>query len=456
MFTALNMLGGVDWSLPARRWVAHVDMDAFFASVEQLDDPALAGLPVIVGNSPLSMSRLRELAEEAASLSRPPELIKGVRGVVASASYAARAYGVRSAMPLARALSLCPQLVILPGRFKRYREVATRLREVWGEFSPVVEPMSLDEAYLDLTGSELCDGPIRATGERLKKRIREETGLTASVGLASSKLVAKVASDLKKPDGLVVVEHGEEATLLAPMPVRTLPGVGPRTAEVLSDLGITTLGELASYPASRLVQRFGHEQAASLQARAAGIDPSPVELPGDPKSISKETTLAEDTRELPTLETILWELSDGVTWNLRCEGFRARCVFLKLRLLPTRRAWSPDGGGFGRLITRRVTLDAPTGSARVVGATARDLLRRAYAGTGLRSGAETVRLIGVGVTSLVHEVDVALSSFAPSTQDREQKLDAGIDRIRAKYGFGAISFGTSARSPHLMDDEGDS
>src|SRR5687767_14202413 len=292
MFAHAGTYGGVDWRLPARRWVAHVDMDAFFASVEQLDDPTLAGKPVIVGNSPHAMERLRKLAEEASRLARPPEFIKGIRGVVASASYEARAFGVRSAMPLARALVLCPQAVVLPGRFKRYREVATELRGIWGEFSPVIEPLSLDEAYLDLTGSELCDGPIRATGERLKRRIRDDTGLTASVGIASSRLVAKIASDLRKPDGLVVVEHGEEAALLAPMPVRTLPGIGPRTAESLARLGITTLGQLASYPTSKLARRFGHEQATLLQSRASGIDHSQVEPPGDPKQISKETTLS--------------------------------------------------------------------------------------------------------------------------------------------------------------------
>jgi DNA polymerase IV len=436
----------------ARRWVAHVDMDAFFASVEQLDEPALAGKPVLVTNSPLPMEKLRALALEASRQAHPPEFIKGVRGVVSSASYEARALGVRSAMPLARALVLCPDAAIRPGRFRRYNEVAKKLRAIWSGFSPVVEPVSLDEAYLDLAGSELSDGPIEETGRRLKARIKDETGLTASVGLASSKLVAKIASDLEKPDGLVVVPHGREAELLASMPVRTLPGVGPRTAEQLAQLGIGTLGQLAACPLPRLEKAFGREGAESLQARAKGIDHSPVEPPGDPKQISKETTLAEDTRDLPELEAILWDLSDSVAWHMRSEGFRARCVLLKLRLLPTRRGWSPDGG-FGRLITRQVTLGEPTGSARVVGTTARELLRRAYSSTGLERGSETVRLIGVGVTSLMHEVDLALTTFAPPTQEREEKLDAGIDSIRAKFGFGAITFGTKARNPVGVDEE---
>ncbi|HUP26788.1 MAG TPA: DNA polymerase IV, partial [Chloroflexia bacterium] len=221
------------WDVTPRRWVAHVDMDAFFASVEQLDNPGLRNTPLIVGNSPLSIERLRELSREVEKLGRPPEFIKGIRGVVASASYEARAFGVRSAMPLARALVLCPGAVVLPGRFDRYRAVARTLHKVWSEFSPVVEPVSLDEAYLDMTGCELVDGPLDLIGRRLKARIKEETGLTASVGIASSKLVAKIASDLRKPDGLVVVAQGDEASTLADLPVRALPGVGPRSAEVL-------------------------------------------------------------------------------------------------------------------------------------------------------------------------------------------------------------------------------
>ncbi len=248
----------------ARRWVAHVDMDAFFASVEQLDDPTLLGKPLIVGNSPLTMERLRELAAEAQKLPHVPEFIKGIRGVVASASYEARAFGVRSAMPLAKALALCPEAHVLPGRFDRYRDVARMLHQVWSEFSPVVEPMSLDEAYLDLTGIELTDGPIEGVGTKLKARIREATGLTASVGIAPNKLVAKIASDLRKPDGLVIVAHGRASELFAPLRVRALPGVGPRTAEALETLGIKTLGQLASARETVLAASFGLDHARSL------------------------------------------------------------------------------------------------------------------------------------------------------------------------------------------------
>lgn len=449
----------------ARRWVAHVDMDAFFASVEQLDNPALAGRPLIVGNSPLPMERLRELAAEAHALRRTPEFIKGVRGVVASASYEARAFGVRSAMPLARALVLCPDAQIVPGRFERYREVAGTLRNIWSEFSPVVEPMSLDEAYLDLTGAELSQGPVRGLGERLKSRIRETTRLTASVGIAPNRLVAKIASDLQKPDGLVVVDYGEEADILAPMHVRALPGIGPRTAGVLESLGIKTLGQLALASERFLASRFGLEHARSLRQRAAGVDDTPVQVPGDPKSISNETTLAEDESDIAKLQALLRGLSDNVAWTLRKEGFCTRCVYIKLRLLPVKKRWTPEDSGFGRLITRQRTLPVPTNVGQVVYDAACNLLQGVFAASGLSLGSEVVRLIGVGVASLVHDSALDanaadpknstsrtrgqpgtlfdLPSEATSKRERPHLLDSSMDEIRRRFGFDAISYGNS-------------
>lgn len=447
---------------PAKRWVFHVDMDAFFASVEQLDNPGLAGLPLAVGNSPLSVERLRELADEARKLSHKPEFIKGVRGVVASASYEARAFGVRSAMPLAKALPLCPDLIIVPGRFERYREVAGHLRRIWSDFSPVIEPMSLDEAYLDMTGVELAGGPIREIGERLKARIRAETGLTASVGVGSSKLVAKIASDLQKPDGLVVVPHGEEGSTLASLPVRALQGIGPRTEAMLRGLGVVTVGQLACVSQTVLAMHFGTVYATSLLSHAAGIDHTPVEAPGDAKSISRETTLAEDTGEPAELRSTLHSLSDHVAWSLRQEGLCARCVYIKLRLLPTRRTWQPGGSGFGRLITRRSTLPMPTDLASLVYETACRLLEGVAKSTGLSNGSEVVRLVGVGTATLSHTADLVgqfpgqagyISSkthepsepmrpqSAPTQEkpDRDRLLSAGIDAIRKRYGFDAIA-----------------
>jgi len=449
---------GMLWEQPASRWVAHVDMDAFYASVEQLDDPALRGLPVIVGNSPLSQDRLRELAQEARS-GPPKEFIKGMRGVVASASYEARAFGVRSAMPLARALVLCPDAVCVPGRFGRYREVAEMLRRIWGDFSPVVEPMSLDEAYLDLTGSELSGGPIRDIALRLKGRIRRETGLTASVGVGSSKLVAKIASDLRKPDGLVVVPHGEEARTLAPLPVRALPGVGPKTGEALGRLGINTIGQLAAFPKGELARVFGFEQAESLQRRAVGIDNNPVQVPGNPKSISKETTLAEDSCDMEYLRSLLHELAEQVGWTLRQDGFLARCVYIKLRLMPARRVWSPDGG-FSKPITRQSTLPVHTDASQEVYRVAVRLLEAAAEETGLAQGQKVIRLIGVGASSLtpIEEIVIQLpkkakgQSPAPRSAGgetemvfeenaRNEALNSSMDRIRSRFGFGAIGYG---------------
>jgi DNA polymerase-4 len=463
-----NYHQGELWRQPARRWIFHVDMDAFFASVEQHDRPEMRGLPVVVANSPLTIERVGEILAEARTLPRMPEYIKGIRGVVASASYEARAFGVRSAMPLARALSICPDALVTPGRFGRYREVAEHLRRIWGDFSPLVEPMSLDEAYIDMTGVELSGGPIREIGLRLKQRIRNETGLTASVGIASSKLVAKIASDLQKPDGLVVVLHGQEADVLAPLPVRTVPGIGPRTADVLQGMGVFTCGQLAQATGAVLAARFGAEQAASLVRRALGIDDSPVEPPGDPKSVSRETTLAEDKRTVAELRPIVRGLADHVAWSLRQEGLSARCVYIKLRLLPVRRQGPARTSGFGRLITRQLTLPTPTDSAGVVYDMAGKLLDAAARTTGLVSGSEVVRLVGVGASSLVHTADlvgqfpgqagyVEPSNGAPpappDAPDRDRRLNAGIDDIRRKFGYHAITSAAGANA-RPRDDEG--
>ncbi len=445
------------WAQPAGRWVAHIDMDAFFASIEQHDDHSMVGRPVLVGNSPMPMEKLRELALEWSKLPRASGFIKGVRGVVASASYEARAFGVRSAMPLAQALALCPDAVVVPGRFGRYREVSAHLRRVWGEFSPLVEPMSLDEAYLDITGSELSDGPVRATGARLKCRIKEEIGLTASVGIGSSKLVAKIASDLDKPDGLVVVAHGDEAATLAPLHVRAIPGIGPRTAEALQRLGITQVSQLAAANFNSLAAIFGADHAAGLQRRAVGIDDSPVQIPGDPKSISRETTLAEDSSDISILRSMLRMLADQVGWSLRQEGFTARCIYIKLRLLPVEQRRRSEGGGFGTLITRRCTLPTPTDADQAIYRAATALLDKTASTTGLGPGLDVVRLLGVGTAMLVHSEsrlakvpdvsDKRANKSAPpfAAADRDRRLNASLDAIRDRYGFDAISVATTAK-----------
>jgi DNA polymerase-4 len=323
--------------------------------------------------------------------------------------------------------------------------------------------MSLDEAYLDMTGAEFAGGPIREIGERLKARIKEETGLTASVGIGSSKLIAKVASDLEKPDGLVVVQHGDEARTLAPLPVRALQGIGPRTDTLLQGMGIFTIGQLATANQAVLSLHIGAENAAGLLRRAAGVDDSPVEPPGDPKSISRETTLAEDTTSLSEIAATLHGLADEAAWALRDEGFSARCIYIKLRLLPARRRWQPGGSGFGRLITRRTTLPMATDLASVVYSTALKLLDGVAKSSGLAKGSEVVRLIGVGTASLVHTADMvgqfgqahrkpAGATPVPEPDDaasadpeRERKLSASIDSIRKRYGFDSITSAGSAK-----------
>jgi DNA polymerase-4 len=469
------------WRQPAKRWVFHVDMDAFFASVEQHDNPELAGLPVVVANSPFSTEKLREMVETVGKMARRPEYIKGVRGVVASASYEARAFGVRSAMPLARALALCPEAVVLAGRFGRYREVAEHLRRIWADFSPLVEPMSLDEAYLEMTGAELSGGPIREIAERLKARIRDETGLTASVGTGSSKLMAKIASDLEKPDGLVVVEHGAEARTLAPLPVRALQGIGPRTDTLLQGLGIFTIGQLATASGTVLALHFGAENATSLLQRAVGIDDSRVEPPGDPKSISRETTLVDDTSDPGEIKAMMRGLADEVAWALRQEGMSARCVYIKLRLLPARRKWQPEGSGYGRLITRQTTLPMPTDLASVVLASTTKLLDATIRSTGLATGNEVARLVGVGTASLTHTADMVgqfpgqagyishkdegkgsqveqkgSDEAGPSvTQslDRDRQLSESLDSIRKRYGFDSIASAASVKRQDGLVDQ---
>jgi nucleotidyltransferase/DNA polymerase involved in DNA repair len=268
--------------------------------------------------------------------------------------------------------------------------------------------------------------------------------------------MAKVASDLEKPDGLVVVEHGEEGSTLAPLPVRALQGIGPRMETALQGMGITTIGQLARANRAILTVCFGAENAASLLQRAGGIDDSAVEPPGDPKSISRETTLVEDTADGGELKGMLRGLADEVAWALRQEGMSARCVYVKLRLLPSKRKWQPGGSGFGRLITRQVTLAVPTDLAGVVYESACKLLDAAIRVTGLANGSEVVRLIGVGTARLTHTADMvgqfpgqpgyaAPKGGADGLEGKERMLTSSIDSIRKKFGFDSIGSGASVK-----------
>ncbi|MEE2779330.1 MAG: DNA polymerase IV, partial [Myxococcota bacterium] len=288
------------------RKILHLDMDAFFASVEQLDDPALRGRPVIVGGNPRG------------------------RGVVAAASYEARVYGIRSAMPCAEAARLCPHAVFLPPDRPRYQAASARVQELFRSVTPLVEPISLDEAYLDVTTNSLEEPLAGKVAIWLKRRIKEDLGLTASAGVAPCKLVAKIASDLNKPDGLVIVTPERVLDFLAPLPVKRLWGVGPATARRLQAMGVTTVGEIRQYGADALVQVLG-EQGRRLQALANGIDERPVRPEREPRSRGAESTYETDVTDVPELLGQLSGLSGRVSRSLRKIGRPGRTITLKVR-----------------------------------------------------------------------------------------------------------------------------
>ncbi len=373
------------------RSILHADLDAFYASVEVLDDPQLQGRPVIVGGDPAA------------------------RGVVSAASYEARRYGVHSAMPLRTAARLCPEGVFLPGRPDRYRELSEQVMAIFGSYTPLVEPISLDEAFLDVTASITAFGNGESIARRLKERVLAEVGLVVSVGVATNKLCAKVASDLRKPDALVVVPPGGEAAFLAPLPVSRLWGVGPRSQEALRDFGVTTIGQLAAVGEATLRRRFG-QHGADLAARARGIDPSPVVPVQAPKSVGHEHTFEHDVIDRARLDATLLDLADSVASRLRQHSLAAGAVQLKLRY-----------EGFETL-TRQAPVGRQVRESEPLYAAARALLDQALvAGRG-------VRLIGLTAISLSSAQQLTLFD-APGRADR---LAASIDAVRERFGERAI------------------
>lgn len=345
------------------RLIAHVDMDAFYASVEQRDHPELRGRPVIVGGA-------------------------GGRGVVAAASYEARRFGVHSAMPSSRARRLCPHAVFVRSRHAHYREVSGHIFEVFERYAERVEGLSLDEAYLDLSSAfsgmaDADDARILELGRALKLEVFEATGLTASVGLARTKLVAKLASDYDKPDGLTWIPDRAVRRFLDPLPIRRLPGVGPSTAGRLHDAGIFTIGQLRKAPATWMNAVLGR-QAETFRARAAGVDPREVDSGRVRRSISQESTFSEDLHSVEQMISVIDEQAASCAGSLQKKGLYARTVHLKIR-----------SGGFSTL-TRSQTLGGYTRDPARIAATARELAR-AWASYQSRIG---VRLIGVGVSGL--------------------------------------------------------
>jgi len=374
------------------RTMIHADLDAFYASVEVLDDPSLRGRPVIVGGA------------------------RGERGVVSAASYEARRFGVHSAMPIRTAERLCPTGVFLPGRPDRYRELSDRVMAIFRSYTPLVEPISLDEAFLDVTGSFAAFGNGEAIGREIKSRVLDEAGLVVSVGVASNKLCAKVASDLRKPDALVVVPRGGEAAFLAPLPVSRLWGVGPKAQQALRDFGVQRIGELAAVPEAALRRRFG-QHGGELARRAQGIDASRVVPSQAPKSIGHEHTFEHDLVDPRFLESTLLDLAESVATRLRRHRMAAGGVQLKLRY-----------EGFETL-TRQGGLPHQTRDSEQIYAGAVELLRKTLV------PGRAVRLVGLTAINLADVQQLTLFDGL----EREERLSASIDAVRERFGENAIT-----------------
>jgi DNA polymerase-4 len=384
--------------------ILHVDMDAFYAAVEQRDRPELRGLPVIVGGV-------------------------GGRGVVSAASYEARKYGVHSALPMSTARRLCPCGVFLPVRMTHYAQVARQIRDIFLSFTPLVEPLSLDEAFLDVRGCDGLFGPAPEIGRRIKERIRAETGLVASVGVAPNKFLAKLASDHGKPDGFVVLPPDRVTEFLAPLPVGRLWGVGARAEKRLHALGIHTVGQLAALPEQVLVGHFG-EAGRHVWHLAHGQDDRRVVPDREAKSLSTETTFARDVGDREVLRVWLLDLVDHLAGRLRQAGLHAGAVEVKVR-----------SSAF-RTRTRSRALAEATNRTDALWQAAAALLERS-----LTREMVPVRLLGVGASRLAREGGVQGQLFDADLRERQAALDRAVDAIRGQFGTGAIRRGSLLDRP---------
>ena len=391
---------------PAARWVytermiLHVDMDAFYAAVEQRDRPELRGRPVVVGGSETG------------------------RGVVCAASYEARRFGVHSAMPAAWVRRTCPDAVFVRSRFKAYAAVSRELRAIFHRFTPLVQPLSLDEAFLDVTGSERLFGDAAAIGAAIQDAVRDELGLPCSVGASAVKFVAKVASDLEKPHGFVVVPAGGEVVFLDPLPVARLWGVGAKAEAKLRVLGVRTVGDVRRLPADVLRGRFGRH-GAHLHRLAHAVDPRVVSPDRRAKQVSHESTFGTDVTDPRVARAKVSHLADQVARRLRRSGRTGRTVTLKVRY-----------DDF-HTITRSRALPAPTAGTRAIWRAADELLR-----TRLPARRFSIRLLGVGVGSLNGPGGaVQRDLFADAGPARDGRLDAAADALRARFGDGVLTRG---------------
>lgn len=372
--------------------ILHVDMDAFYASVEERDRPELVGKPVIVGGTPEG------------------------RGVVAAANYVARKFGVHSAMPAVTAHRLCPRGIFLRPRMDYYAEVSDQIRGIFENYTPLVEPLSLDEAFLDVTGSERLFGPAETIGRMIKQEIRDRLRLVASVGVAPNKFLAKIASDLRKPDGFVIVEFDQVQAFLDPLPVGRLWGVGKVTGQVFEKLGIHRISQLRQMPVELLRHHFG-SGGDHLWELSHGIDDRPVVPEQEAKSISHETTFAKDLEDPEQMRAWLLELSEQVGCRMRRHGLKGRTVNLKVRFEDF------------HTITRAQTLPQPTNVTQEIWRTADQMFAERLPARRLH-----IRLLGVGMSGFEHPAMVQLSLFPEAEYERQARLDEVADQIKEKFG----------------------
>ncbi|HSP99025.1 MAG TPA: DNA polymerase IV [Candidatus Dormibacteraeota bacterium] len=386
------------------RTILHVDLDAFYAAVEVREDPALAGRPIVVGADPRGG--------------------RG-RGVVAASSYEARAFGIHSAMPISQAYRRCPDAIYLRPRMRLYAAVSARFMAILERYTDLLEPLSIDEAFLDVTASRALFGDGAAIARRIKDEVRAEEGITASIGVAPSKFLAKIASDLRKPDGLVVVPADGVAAFLAELPVQRLWGAGPKSMHGFRQLGATTIGAVARLPRERLLETFGESLGAHFHALARGEDPRAVVPDRRRKSVGHETTFLEDVRDRATVRRTLLDLVEEVARRLRRAGLRGQVVHLKLR--------SADF----TTVTRQETLAAPADTTDAIWPAAERLLAKAD------DGGQAIRLIGVSLSLFDGERQMPL--FEPPNVERARRVARAVDTLVERFGPDVVGRGNTPR-----------